>query len=132
MSSSIYEKSVAWCSSVNGELRTRRRVLVVHGDPKPGPGLEVFVPEKDTTEKTNYVALVRGIAQILASMVAIIVMVTRRGLRQELSPLTHLGRVALVATRLRLNVTGPQGCRATTSCRCHRQRNGTAVETPLP
>ena len=63
-----------------------RRALGVHSHPKPGPGLAVFVPAKDTTEKTNYVALVGGIAQILASpfsgrdgasMVAIIVVVTR-------------------------------------------------------
>ena len=62
---------------VNGDVRTRQRTLFVSSDPKPGPGSEVFVPVKDTTEKTNYVALVGGIAQILASMVAIIVVVTR-------------------------------------------------------
>ena len=70
-------KSLVWCSSVNSELRTRRGALVVHSDPKPGPGSEMFVPVRDTTEQTNYVALVGGIAQILASMVAIIVVVTR-------------------------------------------------------
>ena len=77
MSSSTYEASWAWCSSVNGELCTRRCALVVHSDPTPGNGLEVFVPVRDTTEKTNHVALVGGIAQILASMVAIVVVVTR-------------------------------------------------------
>ena len=77
MSSSTYEASWAWCSSVNGELHTRRRALVVHSDPKPGPRSEVFVPAKDTTEQTNYAASVGGIAQILASMVAIVVVVTR-------------------------------------------------------
>ena len=61
----------------NGGMRTRRRTLFVSSDPKPGPGSEVLAPAKDTTEKTNYVAPVRGIAQILASMVAIIVVVTR-------------------------------------------------------
>ena len=55
----------------NGEVRTRK------GSPKPGPGSEVFVPVKDTTARTNYVALFGAIAQILASTVAIIVVVTR-------------------------------------------------------
>ena len=69
-------KSLAWCASMNGELRTRRRALV-HSDPKPGPGLEVFVRVKETREKTNYVALFGAIAQILAGTVAIIVVATR-------------------------------------------------------
>jgi polysaccharide export outer membrane protein len=53
----------------NGEVRTKGA--------RPGPGSEVFVPVKDTTARTNYVALVGGIAQILASMVAIVVVATR-------------------------------------------------------
>jgi len=55
----------------NGEVRTKK------GGPKPGPGSEVFVPVKDTTARTNYVALFGAIAQIVASTVAIIVVVTR-------------------------------------------------------
>src|SRR5213592_627959 len=55
----------------NGEVRTKK------GGPKPGPGSEVFVPVKDTTARTKYVALFGAIAQILASTVAIIVVVTR-------------------------------------------------------
>src|SRR5437867_340392 len=61
----------------NGEVRTRRRTLFFKSDPGPGPGSEVFVPVKDTTAGTNYVALFGAIAQVLASMVAIIVVVTR-------------------------------------------------------
>jgi polysaccharide biosynthesis/export protein len=56
----------------NGEVRTRHHSIFGTHDPKPGPGSEVFVPVKDTTEKTNYVALVGGIAQIIASTVTII------------------------------------------------------------
>jgi len=56
----------------NGDVRTRK------GGPKPGPGSEVFVPVKDTTGRTNYVALFTAIAQILASTVAIVVVVTRK------------------------------------------------------
>jgi polysaccharide biosynthesis/export protein len=61
----------------NGEVRTRRRNVFGAHDPKPGPGSEVFVPPRDSTEKTNYVALFGAIAQILASTVAIIVVATR-------------------------------------------------------
>jgi hypothetical protein len=61
----------------NGEVRTRRGGLF-GGDPKPGPGSEVFVPVEDpAARRTDYVALVGAIAQILASTVAIIVVVTR-------------------------------------------------------
>jgi len=57
----------------NGQVRTRRRTLLVSSDPKPGPGSEVIVPMRDTTQHTNYVQLVGGIAQIIASTIAIIV-----------------------------------------------------------
>jgi protein involved in polysaccharide export with SLBB domain len=56
----------------NGEIRTRRHSIFGASDPKPGPGAEVLVPVKDTTEKTNYVALFGAIAQIVASTVTII------------------------------------------------------------
>ena len=60
----------------NGEVRTRGRGLF--GGPKPGPGSEVFVPAEDTSaRRTDYFALFGALAQILASTVAIIVVVTR-------------------------------------------------------
>jgi len=59
----------------NGEVRTRHRSLLFSSDPTPGPGSEVFVPVKDTTQGTNYVALFGSIAQILASTIAIIVVI---------------------------------------------------------
>ena len=56
----------------------RRNALYIGAsDPKPGPGSEVFVPARDSTERTNYVALFGAIAQILASTVAIIVVATK-------------------------------------------------------
>jgi len=61
----------------NGEVRTRRRSLLFSSEPRPGPGSEVFVPVKDTTHTTNYVALFGSIAQILASTIAIIVVIRR-------------------------------------------------------
>src|SRR5438552_7954926 len=60
-----------------GEVETRHKWLFFRSDPKPGPGAEVTVPLKDTSNPTNYVALVGAIAQILASTVAIIVVARR-------------------------------------------------------
>ena len=57
----------------NGDARTRRKWLFVSSKPTPGPGSEVFVPTKATGEGTNPVALLGGIAQILSSVVAIVV-----------------------------------------------------------
>ena len=61
----------------NGQVRTRRRTLLMSSDPKPGPGSEVIVPVRDTTQHTNYVQLFGGIAQIIASTIAIIVVATK-------------------------------------------------------
>jgi len=61
----------------NGDARTRTRWLFVSSKPTPGPGSEVFVPVKPPGEKTSVVALLGGIAQILTSVVTILV-VTRR------------------------------------------------------
>src|SRR3989440_2478053 len=71
------EKSKESVRDADGEVRTRRRTIFGASDPKPGPGSEVFVPARDSTERTNYVALVGAVAQILASTVAIIVVLRR-------------------------------------------------------
>src|SRR5438552_1665414 len=60
-----------------GEVETRHKWLFFRSDPKPGPGSEVTVPLKDTSNPTNYAALFGAIAQILASTVAIIVVATK-------------------------------------------------------
>ena len=60
----------------NGATRTRRGGLF-KSDPTPRPGSEVFEPSQDPGARTAYVALFGAIAQILASTVAIIVVVTR-------------------------------------------------------
>ncbi len=64
----------------NGEVRTKggRFLFFGGGTPPPGPGSEVFVPSRDPNEaKTDYVALFGSIAQILASTIAIIVVLRR-------------------------------------------------------
>ena len=72
------EKGRVRVQYANGETRTRRRSLLFGGDPEPGPGAEVFVPTKDPERKrTDAVALAGALAQILASTVAIVVVLTR-------------------------------------------------------
>jgi protein involved in polysaccharide export with SLBB domain len=72
------EKGQVSVRYANGEVRTRRRWFLVTSNPAPGPGSEVYVPAKDpNAPKTDTVALVGAIAQILASTVAIIVVATR-------------------------------------------------------
>ncbi len=61
----------------NGDARTRRKWLFVSSKPTPGPGSEVFVPFKPPGEGTNAVAVLGGIAQILSSLVAIVVVFRR-------------------------------------------------------
>jgi protein involved in polysaccharide export with SLBB domain len=61
----------------NGEVRTRHHWFLATSDPKPGPGSEVLVPTRDLTQHTDYVALFGAVAQILASSVAIIVVLRR-------------------------------------------------------
>jgi polysaccharide biosynthesis/export protein len=62
----------------NGEVRTRRKNLFGTSDPHPGPGSEVFVPAKDpNAPHTDYVSLFGSIAQILASTIAIIVVLRK-------------------------------------------------------
>ena len=63
--------------NADGEVETRHKFLFFRNDPKPGPGSEVTVPLKDTSNPTNYAGLFGAIAQILASTVAIIVVATR-------------------------------------------------------
>ncbi len=53
----------------NGEVRTKKKVLLFSTSPTPGPGSEVFVPVRDTLARTNYVQLLTSLAQIVASAV---------------------------------------------------------------
>ena len=61
----------------NGLVETRSHFLFFSSNPDPGPGSEVYVPARDPTDKTDYVALFGGIAQILASLVTIVVVATK-------------------------------------------------------
>jgi hypothetical protein len=62
----------------NGKVESGRRAFgLVASTPKPGPGSTVFVPEKDPNDRKDYTAMTTAVAQILASLVAIIVVVRR-------------------------------------------------------
>ena len=74
----LAEKGQVSVRYANGEVRTRHKGFLFSSNPQPGPGSEVYVPPKDlTAPRTDYVAVFGAIAQILASTVAIIVVVTR-------------------------------------------------------
>ena len=61
----------------NGQVRTRQKTLFFTSSPAPGPGAEVFVPVKDTTQGTNFVVLFGAIAQVLASVLTIALVATK-------------------------------------------------------
>ena len=62
----------------NGKVESiQRRPLLPDGVPKPRPGSHVYVPERDPEDKKDYVAITGGVAQILASVVAVLAIVLR-------------------------------------------------------
>jgi polysaccharide export outer membrane protein len=62
----------------SGKLESvRKRFLLPPSMPQPRPGSVVTVPEKDPLDKVDYVALAGAITSILASTVAIIVVLVR-------------------------------------------------------
>jgi len=71
------DKGRASVRYADGEVHTRHKFLFFRSDPSPGPGSEINVPLKDTSNPTNYTALFGAIAQILASTVAIVVIATK-------------------------------------------------------
>lgn len=68
----------AYVTQANGKVESRqRRALLPDGVPAPRPGSVVFIPERDPSEKRDYVAAVGSVAQVLASLVAIVVVIAR-------------------------------------------------------
>src|SRR5947199_253224 len=62
--------SHAFVTQPSGKRETKSRFGI---PPKPMPGSLVVVPEKDTTNQSSVLATVGSTAQVLASLVAIIV-----------------------------------------------------------
>ena len=67
----------AYVTQPNGKVESVSRLFLVRTSPDPKPGSTVFVPEKDPNDKKDYVAATAAVAQILASLVAIFVVVRR-------------------------------------------------------
>jgi len=62
----------------NGKVESRRyRRAMPDGVPTPQAGSAVFVPERDPNDRRDYVAAAGSIAQILASLVAVVAIVAR-------------------------------------------------------
>ena len=63
----------------NGEVRTRSYTLLLFGgDPRPGPGSEVVVPERDMSVRAPDIVTVLGvIAQLVAASVTLAVVLKR-------------------------------------------------------
>ena len=61
----------------NGSARVKRRLLFLSSSPAPGPGSVVTVPVRAEGEPFKPTEFMAAVAQILASTVAILVLVTR-------------------------------------------------------
>ena len=72
------DENHAFVTQPSGKLETvRTHFFLPDHMPKPRPGSVVTVPQNDPNMKRDYVALITGISQIVASTVAIIIAVTR-------------------------------------------------------
>jgi hypothetical protein len=68
----------AYVTQPNGTVEARhRRPFIPDGLPEPRAGSVVFVPEKDPADRRDYLATAGAVAQILGSVIALIVVVTR-------------------------------------------------------
>jgi protein involved in polysaccharide export with SLBB domain len=71
--------SQAYVTQPNGKVESRtRRLFLPDGAPKPRAGSTVYVPERDPNDKFDYVAFTASMAQVLTSLVAIIVVIARK------------------------------------------------------
>ncbi|HKG91384.1 MAG TPA: SLBB domain-containing protein [Gemmatimonadaceae bacterium] len=69
----------AYVTQPNGKVESiERRPFFPDRVPEPRPGGAVFVPEKDPVERRDYLAVAGTIAQILASLVAVVAIAARR------------------------------------------------------
>jgi polysaccharide biosynthesis/export protein len=64
----------AYVTQPNGKVESRRGRGMT---PKPQPGSQVFVPEKDPNDRRDYVSMMPAIASALGSLVVIIVTLAR-------------------------------------------------------
>jgi len=68
----------AYVTQPSGKVESRNRHLLVYTSvPRPQPGSQVLVPEKDLNEKHDYAAAVGIIAQVIGSLVALVAIARR-------------------------------------------------------
>ncbi|MEO8031535.1 MAG: SLBB domain-containing protein, partial [Gemmatimonadota bacterium] len=73
------DKSRAYTTQPSGKVQSvRRKFFLPDYRPKPRAGAKVFVPEKLPEDKSVVLATVGSITQIMASLVAIVVLATRK------------------------------------------------------
>jgi protein involved in polysaccharide export with SLBB domain len=73
------DRGRAYVTQPNGKVESvARRFLLPDGKPKPLAGAAIFVPQRDPTQRRDWVALAGSVAQILASLTAIVVVVVKR------------------------------------------------------
>ena len=67
----------AYVTQPNGKVESRqgRGALLPASTPRPQPGSQVFVPERDPADRRDYLAIAGSVAQILGSIVAILAVV---------------------------------------------------------
>jgi protein involved in polysaccharide export with SLBB domain len=76
--SRLSDRGRAYVTQGNGKVESViRRFLLPDTKPQPQPGSEVFVPERDPDQKTDFIGIFGVAAQILASVVTIVVVATR-------------------------------------------------------
>jgi len=75
--SRVADSKRAYVTQPNGKVESRQRKLGVAKSPKPRAGAVVFVPNRDPNDKRDFVGGVTATAQVLASLVAIVVVLKR-------------------------------------------------------
>jgi protein involved in polysaccharide export with SLBB domain len=74
------DKNRAYVTQPNGKVQSVHKHWWFFPDTKPHPlaGAAIFVPERDPLDKKDWIGLAGSIAQILASLTAIVVVVIRK------------------------------------------------------
>ena len=76
--SRMADRGRAYVTQPSGKIESvQRRFLLPDYNPRPMPGAMVFVPDRDPDDKRDYTAILGVAAQILASVVTIVVVSTR-------------------------------------------------------
>lgn len=75
--SRLADSKRAYVTQPNGKVESRSRKLGFTNTPKPRAGAVVFVPNRDPNDKRDFVGAMTSTAQVLASLVAIVVVLRR-------------------------------------------------------